>query len=134
MPATARKSFIVLGAFVALLLTALALVQWTAGRQFERRHDQFLLQKMPAYDQVVQKVMAQKASLTDQSGDLGDIMPRQLTASARTNADGSVTILFPGGEGGPRHGYIYHSGALLTSKPGEPDGYIYHLTNGWYEY
>ena len=51
-----------------------------------------------------------------------------------TNPDGSVTIWFPGGEGGPRHGYLYHSGRLLTSKPGNPQDYFCHLTNGWYEY
>ncbi len=94
----------------------------------------WLREQRPAYEQLADKVMAQRATLTGEPRDLVDIVPRQFSASARTNADGSVTIIFRGGEGGPRHGYIYHSGALLTNHPGDPDAFLYHLTNGWYEY
>jgi hypothetical protein len=80
------------------------------------------------------KVMAQRSTLTSEPRDLAYLLSPPFNGSARTNPEGSVTIMFRGGEGGPRHGYIYHSGALLTKHPGDPKDYIYHLTNEWYEY
>ena len=107
---------------------------WQSGRSFEERHARFMRAQKVAYDHIAEKILAQRNFLTDQPRDLGNMVPPPFTASARTNDDGSVTIVFAGGEGGPRHGYIYHSGALLTKKPGDPEAYFYDLTNGWYEY
>lgn len=123
-----------LGAGICLMVIAFGFSQWHASRYFDERHARFIREQKPTYDRMAEKVLAQRASLSEQGRDVGDIVPRPFTASARTNRDGSVTIWFPGGEGGPRHGYVYHSGALLTNKPGDPDAYFYHLTNGWYEY
>ena len=89
---------------------------------------------MPAYDKMAQNIFAHKERLTSQPADVSDLVPRPFKASVVASTDGSVTIMFPGGEGGPRHGYIYHSGPPLTNLPGDPAAYIYHLTNQWYEY
>ncbi len=133
--APARRKIVgVLATCVVLLAAAVAFEQWFSARCFEERHERWLREQRPVYEQLAQKVMAQKATLTSEPRDLPDIVPRQFSPSARTNADGSVTIMFAGGEGGPRHGYIYHSGGLLNKFPGDPDAYLYHLTNGWYEY
>ena len=133
--APARRRIIgVLATCIVLLAATLAFQQWSAARHFDERHSRWLSERMPVYDEMAAKVIAQKATLTSQPRELADIVPTPFTASARTNSDGSVTIMFPGGEGGPRHGYIYHSGALLTQHPGDPDAYLCHLTNGWYEY
>jgi hypothetical protein len=134
MSASRRKLIFLLSACVVLLVAIVAFMQWSAGRSFEERHVRWLQQQRPAYEQMAGKIMAQKTTLTSQPRDLGDIVPRPFTASGRTNADGSVTIIFSGGEGGPRHGYLYHSGALLTRNPGDPDAFFCHITNGWYEY
>ncbi len=122
-----------IGAAVVLFFVAFGMSYRESGRYFEERHARFIRDHQ-SYDQMAEKVLARRGSLTQQARDLGDIVPPPFTAWARTNGDGSVTIDFSGGEGGPRHGYIYHSGALLTSKPGDPEAYFYHLTNWWYEY
>ena len=83
---------------------------------------------------MIQRIMDQKSALADQPRSLHEIVRRADGVYGRTNADGSLFILFPGGEGGPRHGYLYDSGRLLVANPvheGEP---FVHLTNGWYEY
>ena len=134
MVSTRRKLVAGLGTCIVLLATALAFLQWSAARSFDERHPRWMQEQRPAYDQMAGKVIAQKATLTSQPRDLGDLVPPPFKASGMTNADGSVTIQFPGGEGGPRHGYLYQSGTLLTNLPGDPDQYIYHLTNEWYEY
>ena len=121
-------------AFVSLLIAAGGFDLWTTGWHVEKRHRWFIQEGMGQYDQIVQKVMESRALLTAESQNLFKIARIPGLASAYTNADGSITIWFPGGEGGPRHGYIYHSGERLTTKPANPDEYFFRLTNGWYEY
>ena len=112
MVSTRRKLVAGLGTCIVLLATALAFLQWSAARSFDECHLRWM---QAAYDQMAGKVIAQKATLTSQPRDLGDLVPPPFKASGMTNADGSVTIQFPGGEGGPRHGYLYHSGVLLSN-------------------
>src|SRR6266478_5654214 len=120
-----RKLAIILGSLIVLFVGGLAFEQWSTARSFQERHTKWLKEQRPVYDQMATKVMAQRATLSSQPRELGSILPSASRASARTNTDGSVTIIFAGGNGGPRHGYIYHSGALLTKHPGDADASLY---------
>ena len=128
------KLIAVVGSSIGLVAAGLAFLQWSTARSFDARHVRWLREQRPAYEKMVEKVLAHRERLTSQPANASDLLPDPFKASAMTNADGSVAIRFPGGEGGPRHGYIYYSGPLLTNLPGDPDAYIYHLTNEWYEY
>ncbi len=134
MPPAQRKVLAIVAAGLVLLVAAFGWMRWYDARRFDERHARWLREQRPLYDQMASNVMAQK-TLTSEPRDLGGAVPPALKIWACTNADGSVTIMFSGGEGGPRHGYIYHTGALLTNPPwASPGESIYHLTNQWYEY
>ena len=120
--------------FVVLVVTGFILTWWAPElhRNLRRRH--FIQQERFAYEEMVKKVVANRTILRDRPRALNAVVERPYGASAMTNADGSVTILFPGSEVGPRHGYLYHSGELLSAMPFDPEAHFVHLTNGWYEY
>lgn len=125
---------VVLGVVLSSVGWALFFESWRSGVYLDARHRRFVEVELPQYDQMAKAILAQSATLTAQAKDFGPLVNRPQGASARTNADGSVTMLFPGGEGGPRHGHIYHSGAVLTDWPPGSGDYVYRLTNNWYEY
>ena len=134
MAAARLKLTVIVATCIGLMAAGLAFVQWSTARSFDARHVRWLREQMPTYDKMAENILAHKERLTSQPADISDLVPRPFKASAVSSTDRSVTIVFPGGEGGPRHGYIYHSGPLLTNLPGDPDAYIYHLTNQSYEY
>ena len=118
-----------------VLVVAGFIFSWWAPelhRNLRRRH--FIQQERLAYEEMMKKVVANRTLLRDTPRAVNAVVERPYGASAMTNADGSVTILFPGSEAGPRHGYLYHSGELLSAMPFDPEAHFVHLTNGWYEY
>jgi hypothetical protein len=117
-----------------LLIAAAGLVQWTNGLHADRRRRAFVQEERKEYERIVQQVLQSRALLTDQPRRFEGVAPQSIVGFASTNSDGSMTVMFPGGEGGPRHGYLYHSGDWRGAAPTDPSGYLHHLTNGWYEY
>lgn len=124
-----KLHLLLLGILIAIGLLCSRIIAW----HVEKRHQWFLHEGIGTYEQKAQMVLQRKEMLT---ADSKQIPTPSGLVSAYTNADGSVTIWFPGHTGsGMRHGYIYHSGAHLSTKPGNNSGdYFYHLTNAWYEY
>jgi len=129
-----RLQWISIGVVIGVVLSSVFFVWWRSGVYFDKRHRRFIEVELPLYDEMAKAILAQAATLTAEPRDFRALVNRPLGASARTNADGSVTMLFPGGEGGPRHGHIYHSGTVLTNWPPGSGDYVHHLTNNWYEY
>jgi hypothetical protein len=122
---------------VMFVLTFIAAAAFSSGMNelhIQKRHRWFVQEGIRSYKQVVQEVLQNRLRLTSDSQFLHKIIDRPFAGSASTNSDGSLTVYFPGGEGGPRHGYLYHSGGQLAHRPGDTNAYFLHLTNGWYEY
>jgi hypothetical protein len=107
---------------------------------------QWFFQKgMQTYNLMVDKVIQNKAMLTDEESRLDDLVGRK-GVYGYTNADGSITIRFQGRGNWLRAGYLFYSGSQMTVKPGNTNLYFIpsnncyknyhwvHLTNGWYEY
>ena len=120
---------------ITLLLVMEFAFAVTANRwHIDKRHQWFVQEERKIYDEMLQKIMQHKSALEAQPRSLQDIVRRPDGVYGRTNPDGSMLVLFPGGEGGSRHGYLYYSGGQLAANPvheGEP---FIRLTNGWYEY
>lgn len=121
-------------AFCVLFVLSGALMAWMADLHIQKRHRWFLREGIVYYQTLADTVARNRQTLT------GDLQTVRIQSSpgfirAQTNDNGSLTIWFPGGDGGLRHGYIYHSGSPLTGKPGNnPGDYFVWLTNSWYEY
>jgi hypothetical protein len=107
---------------------------WMTDVHIRKRHQWFFREGISRYEEMAQRIVHDKTLLASHPAELDKRLRREYGASVATNADGSVTVWFHGSEASPRHGYIYHSGAPLTVKPGDPQGWFVHLTNGWYEY
>ena len=102
---------------------------------------------MPTYQLAVEKIMQNRAILTDQDR-LLSIVGRPAGCpyvNGHTNADGSLIIFFPVRGHNARFGYLYYSGAQVVARPNKPNEYslagydnlgryYVHMTNGWYEY
>jgi hypothetical protein len=134
MLALLRGRRLVHGVFVLLVVAAFALFDTARNLHIDRRHQWFAKNGIASYEAMAQKVIQHREALHQEPSDLKDLVGRPEGVYGRSNADGSLLILFPGGEGGPRHGILYFSGGVLATNPvhaGEP---IIHLTNGWHEY
>lgn len=107
---------------------------WMTDLHIRKRQQWFFKDGISRYEEMAQRILHDRTLLASRPAELDKSLWREYGASVATNADGSVTIWFHGSEAGPRHGYIHHSGAPLTAKPGDPKGWFVHLTNGWYEY
>jgi hypothetical protein len=107
---------------------------WMTDAHIRKRHQWFFREGIARYEEMAQRIVQDETLLATHPAEIDKRLWREYGASVTTNADGSVTVWFHGSEAGPRHGYIYHSGAPLTAKPGDPKGWFVHLTNGWYEY
>ena len=119
-------------AITLLLVSAFAVAQVTRDSHVDKRHRWFVHEESKTYEEMVAKILQHRSELEAQPRSLRGIVQRE--AFGQTNAEGALTILFPGGEGGPRHGYLYYSGSLLATDPVHVDEPITHLTNHWYEY
>ena len=115
---------------VASLVVVMAFWWTSAGWHAQKRHAWFLQNELAGYEALAQKVMLHPEALTSNPNDMERVIHRPLGGAGWTNADGSVTIMFPGRDESTRFGYFYYSGT------GQPtfDRPVYHLTNGWYEY
>jgi hypothetical protein len=121
-------------ALVLGLVAAWAFAWWMNGRHVDLRRQWFIREGRVPYEQMARQVLLNRSLLSDQSRGLDQALGFDRPVLAATNTDGSVGIRFPGGEGGPRHGYFYYTGPQLTAFPKDPTAPLYHLTNGWYEY
>ena len=125
-----RGHYLLLAACVILCWT----FDWTAvGWHVDKRRRKFMESGRLAYESTIQGVLSNQSTLTDGVRNAGSLRPTVPPPEVHTNTDGSLTILFPGGEGGPRHGYLYHSGGPQALSNWQSEGLV-HLTNGWYEY
>jgi hypothetical protein len=93
------------------------------------------------FESVIASIMTRKAFLTSKMKPL-DKAVHGSRAYGRTNADGSITIIFQGAGNWPRAGYVYYSGDQAIRQanssfyvvPGALGRPYVHLTNGWYTY
>jgi len=120
-------------ALAAALLGVWQFSWWTAGWRVDRRRQWFAREGKAGYEQAVTSVLSNRQLLTSNERALEEIVSGHPHASAWTNPDGSITIVFPVLEGNYRHGYLYQAGGQLPRNIAkDPD--TLHLTNGWYEY
>jgi hypothetical protein len=121
-------------AFALFIVAGWIFSSWMNIRHIERRRAWFMQEGVHVYEKSVQEIMQNKSLLADQPRLLEGIAHGPVFISGKTNADGTVTIRFAGGEGGVRHGYLFHSGTQLSLTQANPEDRIWHLTNSWYEY
>ncbi len=120
-------------ALCGVLIATLAFTWCANGWRVDNRRQRFARQGKMAYEQAITNVLNNRQLLTDKESSVEQLVGDHPHATAWTNSDGSVTIVFPGLEGNYRMGYIYQSGGQLPSFIAvNPD--TVHLTNGWYEY
>jgi hypothetical protein len=64
MASTRRKVTFVLATAIVLVVSAVAFERWSGARSFHERHERWLKEQRPVYDQMAAKVMEQKPALT----------------------------------------------------------------------
>jgi hypothetical protein len=118
---------------VALLIASTVIAYWGNCTHIDNRRRWFASVGRLECEHAVEQVLTNRTGLSDQPRILSEIHVDQTVISAKTNKDGSIIVRFAGGEGGPRHGYLYQSVGSLQFPTERPDA-IVHLTNNWYEY
>ena len=91
----------------------------------------FLQDGYKSYEAVVRRIEQVKTNLTDCSSVLKEVSGQFLVAG-RTNADGSMTLMFFGRGGNPRACYFYYDGHDLPMNLMDANHPLVRLTNGWY--
>ena len=106
-------------AMLLLILVTFEIILPVSNKWGHYTHRQWFFKTgMPAYQSAVEKIMRDKTVLTDEDRLLA-LVGRPAGCPyvhGETNADGSVTILFSGGDHW-REGYLYYSGTQVVARP-----------------
>jgi hypothetical protein len=106
---------------------------WAARHHVYLRRDWFLREGIKPYERMVAIMATNKSMLSAKPQFLSRF--GEMAVSARTNADGSLTIWFKPRDGDFRLGYLYDPRPNLAADPLDTkNAHFCRLTNGWYEF